>query len=76
LRANIKAPFAGLTRERRFLFSLKAHSYKRAYLALARGEGELGSYGAAPFAEIERRSKQYKTHRCALDMNRVFVLST
>ena len=38
LRANIKASFAGLTRERRFLFSRKARSYKRAYLALARGE--------------------------------------
>ena len=75
LRAHIKASFAGLTRERRFLFSRKARSYKRAYLALARGEGELESNGAAPFAEIERLSKQCKTHRCALDMNRVFILS-
>ena len=75
LRANIKASFAGLTCARRFLFSRKARAYKRAYLALANGEGELEASGAAPFAEIERLAKRCKTHRCALDMNRAFILS-
>ena len=61
---------------RRFLFSRKARAYKRAYLALANGEGEFEASGAPPFAEIERLSKQCKTHRCTLDMHRSFVVAS
>ena len=76
LRRNIVSSFDGLTRQRRFLFSRKARSYKRAYLALANGEGELDASGAAPFAEIERLARQFKTHRCALEFNRGFILAS
>ena len=76
LRRNIVSSFDGLTRQRRFLFSRKARSYKRAYLALANGEGELDASGAAPFAEIERLARQFKTHRCALEFSRGFILAS
>lgn len=76
LRRNIVSSFDGLTRQRRFLFSRKARSYKRAYLALANGEGELDASGAAPFAEIERLARQFKTHRCALEFGRAFILAS
>ena len=76
LRANIKKSFEALTRQRCFVFSRKARSYKRAYRSLADGEGHVESDGSASFKEIERLSKLCKTHRCALDQERRFILAS
>ena len=76
LRDNIKASFIALTRERCFIFSRKARSYKKAYWALAHGHGTTETDGSASFAEIERLSKTFKTHRCALDLERRFILAS
>ena len=67
---------AALTRQRCFVFSRKARSYKRAYRSLADGEGHVESDGSASFKEIERLSKLCKTHRCALDQERRFILAS
>ena len=76
LRANIKKSFEVLTRERCFVFSRKARSYKKAYRQLAEGNGHVMADGAAPLAEIERLAKLCKTHRCALDLERRFILAS
>ena len=75
LRQNVEDSFAALTRQRRFKMSRKARSYKRAYLALADGDGETDTNGAAPFAEIERLARLCKTHRCCLEMHREFCVA-
>ena len=56
-----------LTLERARKFNRKATDYKRSYVALDGGGGEV------EFADIEKMKKQSKTHRCTLDQDHAFI---